>query len=197
MDLDKQVVSLGSLPALIVVDMINGFTDPACALGSESSDVVSANQEILGAFREAVLPIFFTTIFYHNDTQARVFRQRLPALNLLTPESQWVEIDEALGRRPEEEIIVKHWASSFFDTELSQKLKAAGVDSLVVTGLTTSGCVRATVLDGLQLDYSVVVPREAVGDRNKEAHEANLHDMNAKYADVMGTTDVVNYVSSL
>ena len=197
MDLERHDVSLGSKPALIVVDMANGFTDPASALGAECSDVISANQALLGAFREAGLPVFFTTVIYRNDTQARVFRQRIPALNILTPESHWVEIDEALGRLAEEKIIEKRWASAFFDTGLAQKLKASAIDSLIVTGLTTSGCVRATVIDALQLDYPVVVPREAVGDRNSEAHAANLHDMHAKYAEVKSTADVVSYVSNL
>ena len=92
---------------------------------------------------------------------------------------------------PGEALIEKQWASSFFGTDLAVQLKAAKADSLVVTGLTTSGCVRATVVDGLQHDYPVVVPREAVGDRNAEAHRANLHDLHAKYAEVQGLDEVL------
>lgn len=197
MDLERHHVGLGKKPAIIVVDVINGFTDPHCALGSDCPDVVTANRELLDAFRATTLPVFFTTVIYRNPQQAKVFRQRLPSLNVLKPGSHWVEVNVALGRLPDEDIIEKHWASAFFDTDLSARLKKQNVDSLVITGLTTSGCVRASVLDGMQHEYPVVVPREAVGDRNPQAHEANLHDMNAKYADVMSKDDVLSYLSRL
>ena len=137
------------------------------------------------------LPVFFTTVVYHDKQQAVVFRTRLPALDVLQPGSHWVEIDPALAPRSGEAVVEKQWASAFFGTDLADRLREAGADSLVVTGLTTSGCVRATVVDGLQHEYPVVVPREAVGDRNPDAHEANLHDMNAKYADVLPMADVI------
>ena len=191
MDLDRTSIGLGERPALIVVDMINGFTDPACPLGAECPDVVAANANLLAAMRDKKLPIFFTTVVYRTDDQAKVFRKRLDALNVLTPDSPWVAVDSALERRADEPLVEKQWASSFFATDLDSQLKKAGADSLIVTGLTTSGCVRATVLDGLQYDYPVVVPREAVGDRNQDAHKANLFDMHAKYADVVSLDDVV------
>jgi nicotinamidase-related amidase len=190
-DLQRQSVGLGQRPALVVVDMINGFTDPACPLGSEADSVVAANQQLLAAFRGLGLPVFFTTVIYRNAQQARVFRERVPALNVLTPESSWVQVDARLGRRENEAVIEKQWASGFFGTDLHEELTSLAVDSLVVTGLTTSGCVRATAVDGLQHDYKVVVPREAVGDRNPQAHEANLFDLNAKYADVLNLAEVL------
>ena len=88
-------------------------------------------------------------------------------------------------------MIEKQWASGFFKTDLHERLQAAKADSLVVTGLTTSGCVRATAVDGLQYDYKVVIPTEAVGDRNEDAHRANLFDLNAKYADVLDLKKVL------
>ncbi len=185
MDLERTSIGIGSRPALVVVDVINGFTDPACPLGSDCPDVVAANKRLLDVMRERQLPIFFTTVIYHDDEQAKVFRKRLPALNVLTPGSHWVQVDAALERRNDEPIIEKCWASGFFRTSLSDQLLSAGADSLIVTGLTTSGCVRATVLDGLQNEYPVIVPKDAVGDRNQNAHLANLHDMHAKYADVV------------
>lgn len=190
-DLARTSLGLGRRPALILVDMIRGFTDPACPLGSACADVIAANARLLAAFRAARLPVFFTTVIYRNAAQARVFRQRINALNLLTPESPWVQVDEALRPQAGEAIVEKQWASGFFGTDLAAQLKAVRADSLVVTGLTTSGCVRATVVDGLQHDYPVVVPREAVGDRNAQAHAANLHDMHAKYADVLGVDEVL------
>jgi nicotinamidase-related amidase len=190
MDLEREDQGLGQRPALLLVDMIKGFTDPACPLGTACPEVVAANAELLALFREKHLPVFFTTVVYHRPDQARVFRGRIQALNVLKPGSDWVQVDAALAPLEGEVIIEKQWASAFFGTDLAQQLRSLGVDSLVVTGLTTSGCVRATVVDGLQYDFKVVVPREAVGDRNADAHAANLFDMHAKYADVVALADI-------
>lgn len=191
MDLERNTLGLGAAPALIVVDMIRGFTDPACPLGSDSPEVVAANVRLLDSFHRLGLPVYFTTVVYHNDDQARVFRDRIQALNVLTPDSHWVQVDDRLAVEPGDELIEKQWASGFHKTDLDDRLRQRGIDSVIVTGLTTSGCVRATVVDGLQYDYRVVVAREAVGDRNAAAHEANLFDMHAKYADVMSVDDII------
>jgi maleamate amidohydrolase len=193
-DLERASQGLGQHPALVLVDIIRGFTDPDCPLGSEVDDVVEANRKLLAAFRSKGLPVFFTTVVYHNEHQARVFRDRVPALDLLMPDSHWIEVDPRLEPLASERIVEKQWASGFFKTDLDESLRELGVDSLVVTGLTTSGCVRATAVDGLQYDYKVVVPAEAVGDRNPDAHCANLFDMNAKYADVLDLDTVLNYI---
>ncbi|MBY6189610.1 isochorismatase family protein [Microbulbifer agarilyticus] len=191
MDLERKNLGLGARPALLLVDMIVGFTSARCPLGTDCPDVVQANSQLLERFRALGLPVVFTTVVYHHEQQARVFRDRINHLNVLTPDSEWVQVDPRLQPQDDEPVIAKQWASSFFKTSLDTWLQTQGVDSLVVTGLTTSGCVRATVVDGLQHDYPVVVPREAVGDRNPEAHEANLFDMHAKYADVMSLQDVL------
>lgn len=183
-DLMRHSQSLGQRPALLLVDIITGFTDPSCPLGSESDAVVAVNQRLLAAFRGHGLPVFFTTVIYHSPEQAPVFRARLPALNVLQPGSVWVEVDQRLRPVAGEVLLEKQYASAFHRTDLLDHLDKAGVDSLVVTGLTTSGCVRATAVDGLQNDFPVVVVSDAVGDRNLEAHRANLHDLQAKYADV-------------
>ena len=191
MDLERNQLGLGRKPALVVVDMIKGFTDPACPLGCDFPEVVAANARLLREFHCSGLPVYFTTVVYHGAEQAAVFRRRIDALNVLTPDSEWVKVDDRLDVQSGDELIEKQWASAFHKTDLDERLRARGVDSLVVTGLTTSGCVRATVVDGLQYDYAVVVPREAVGDRNPDAHEANLFDLHAKYADVMSLEEVL------
>jgi nicotinamidase-related amidase len=196
-DLARHSQGLGRRPALLLVDLIRGFTDPACPLGSEAEAVVEANRILLAAFRAKKLPVFFTTVVYRNEIQARVFRDRLPALDVLTPDSIWVQVHERLAPLPGEHVIEKQWASGFFKTGLDALLREQGVDSLVVTGLTTSGCVRATAVDGLQCDYRVVVPSQAVGDRNPEAHAANLFDLNAKYADVLELNEVLDLLEML
>lgn len=197
MDLERVSVGLGKRPALLVVDMIKGFTDPACPLGCDCPAVVAANEQLVRAFHAAQLPVVFTTVTFHHDSQARVFRDRIAALNVLTPDSDWVKVDDRLTVRQEDLLVEKQWASAFHKTDLDEQLRARRVDSLVVTGLTTSGCVRATAVDGLQYDYPVVVPREAVGDRNLDAHDANLFDLHAKYADVLGLEEVLLTIGKL
>jgi len=191
-NLQHNQLGLAQSPALLVVDMINGFTDPDSPLGTHCPDVVAANIELLAAFRNSVRPIFFTTVVYYDDQQASIFRAKVPALNVLQSGSRWVAIDSRMERQVSEPLIEKQWASAFFGTDLSKQLRALAVDSLVVTGLTTSGCVRASAVDGLQNNFQVVVAREAVGDRNLDAHQANLFDLNAKYADVLGVDEIIS-----
>ena len=187
---------MGNHPALIVVDVVVGFTDPACPLGSDAESVVSANVQLMNAFHQAHLPVVLTTVIYRNDHEASVFRARVPALNLLTPESHWVKFDPRLPIADDDLQLEKRHASSFHGTALNQWLTDRNVDSVVVTELTTSGCVRATAVDGLQNNYRVVVPREACGDRDPTAHEANLYDLNAKYADVVSLASVLAALAS-
>ena len=190
--LERIDAGIGDLPALIVVDVVKGFTDPTCPLGSEADEVVAANVALMDAFHKADLPVVLTTVVYRSDNEATVFRARVPALNLLTPDSDWVRFDPRLPIAATDLQLEKRHASSFHGTDLDNWLKARNVDSVVVTGLTTSGCVRATAVDGLQNNYKVLVPREACGDRDAEAHEANLYDMNAKYADVVSLETVLD-----
>jgi nicotinamidase-related amidase len=182
---------------LILIDMINAFTDPGSPLGSDSDLVVDACGALLGAFRSAGFPVCFTTVVYHSASEAPVFRARLPALDLLEAGSEATAVDPRLKPIDGELLLEKRYASAFFGTKLAEQLRAMGADSLVVVGLTTSGCVRATVIDGLQNDFSVWVPREAVGDRNSEAHRANLHDMHAKYAEVVSLAETLAAIEGM
>jgi maleamate amidohydrolase len=197
MDLNRVSATFGARPALILVDMMKGFTDPTCPLGGEVGDVVAANLALLTAMRAKSLPVFFTRVVYDNDSQGRAFRDRVPALNLLVRDSIWVQFDDALTPLPSEHIVEKHFASAFFGTDLAAKLRACQADCLIITGLTTSGCVRASVVDGLQHNYPTFIPRQAVGDRNQSAHDANLFDMHAKYGDVCDVQDVLSHLETL
>jgi nicotinamidase-related amidase len=181
---------------LVLVDMSVGFIDPAVSpLASDAESVVRANITLLDFFRRKGWPVFFTTVAYSNESQARVFREKLPALEVLAAGSGMEDIDPRLAPRSGEPVLVKHWASGFFGTDLHERLQAAGVDGVVVTGLTTSGCVRATAVDSLQYDYRTIVPVEAVGDRDAEAHEANLKDLGIKYVDVLSLDDTIQLLS--
>jgi maleamate amidohydrolase len=186
---------VGERPALIVVDVNLGFTDPASPLVCELDGVVLAIAQLLAAARRASLPVFFTTVAYDDEGKeaAAVFIEKIPALLTLEAGSRWTEIDPRIAPLPGEPVLAKLFASAFFGTPLSALLREAGCDSLVVTGASTSGCVRATVVDALQHGYRTVVPREAVGDRNPAAHEASLYDIDTKYGDVVSIDEAVGY----
>lgn len=185
---------LGRRPALVVVDVNRGFTDPASPLVCDLDGVVGGIARLLSAFRDGGLPVVFTTVAYDEAAKqaATVFIDKVPALLALEAGSEWVEIDPRITPRADEPVLVKLWASSFFGTPLQSILTSHGCDSVVVTGASTSGCVRATAVDALQHGYRVVVPREAVGDRNAAAHEANLYDIDTKYGDVVAVDDVIS-----
>jgi nicotinamidase-related amidase len=189
----------GAKPALVVVDVNRGFTDPASPLACDLDECVAAIARLLEAFRGAALPVVFTTVCYDDFGRqaAAVFIEKVPALLALEPGSPWVDIDPRIAPSDGEPVLSKYFASAFFGTTLASLLASAGCDTVVVTGASTSGCVRATALDALQHGYRVVVPREAVGDRNPAAHEANLYDLDTKYADVASLDEVLAYVDEL
>jgi nicotinamidase-related amidase len=184
---------MGRRPALVVVDVNRGFTDPASPLVCDLDGVVDAIGALLDAFRAAELPVAFTTVAYDDAGKraAAVFIDKIPALLALESGSAWTEIDPRIAPRADEPVFTKLWASAFHGTAFAGFLTTSGCDSLVVTGASTSGCIRATAVDGLQHGYRVVVPREAVGDRNPAAHEANLYDIDTKYGDVVALADVL------
>jgi nicotinamidase-related amidase len=190
---------LGARPALVVVDVNVGFTDPASPLVCDLDDVVGAIARLLDAFREAGLPVAFTTVSYDEAARhaAAAFIGKVPALLTLEAGSRWIEIDPRLAPLEREPVFNKLWASAFFGTPFASFLAARRADSLVVTGASTSGCVRATVVDALQHGYPPTVPREAVGDRNPAAHEANLYDIEAKYGDVLPVADVLAAIGTV
>jgi len=189
----------GRKPALVVVDVNRGFTDPASPLVCDLDGCVASIARLLDAFRAAGLPVVFTTVVYDELARqaAAVFIEKIPALTVLEPGSAWVEIDPRIAPAEGEAVITKHFASAFFGTTLASLLATAVCDTVVVTGASTSGCVRATALDALQHGYRVVVPREAVGDRNPDAHEANLYDVDTKYGDVVALDECLAYVEDL
>jgi maleamate amidohydrolase len=188
----------GRKPALIVIDMSVGFTDPDSPLHCDLEEVVEALERLLGATRAARLPVVYTTVAYDEAAKERaaVFIEKVPALLTLEAGSPWVEIDPRLAPQPGEPVLTKLFASAFYGTTLASLLAAQQVDGAIVTGASTSGCVRATAVDALQHGYRVVVPREAVGDRNPAAHEANLYDIDAKYGDVLSVPDVLAFLAS-
>jgi maleamate amidohydrolase len=191
-------VHVGTRPAVLVVDFSCGFTDPACALGSDLDEPVEATARLLAVARAAGLPVVFTTIaFGPGGADGGIWTQKMPALVELEIGSRWVEIDPRLERREREPVVVKKGASAFFGTNLPAILVAAGADSVVLCGATTSGCVRATAVDLLQYGYPALVPRECVGDRARAPHDANLFDIDMKYADVVSLDEALAHLEGL
>ena len=192
-------VGLGRQPALIVVDVNRGFTDPASPLVCDLDGVVAAIRRVLDVARAAGIPVVYTTVSYdEGDKQtAAAFIDKIPALLTLEAGTRWVEIDPRIAPRDDEPVLNKLFASAFFGTALSSFLTANGSDSLIVTGASTSGCVRATVVDAIQHGYRPIVPREAVGDRNPDAHAANLYDIETKYGDVVSVDDLIAQMEEL
>ena len=189
----------GRRPALLVIDVNLGFTDPASPLVCDLDEVVGAIRRLLGDARRASVPVVYTTVSYDEGDKvtAAAFIDKIPALLTLEAGSRWVEIDPRIAPEPGEPVLNKLFASAFFGTALSSLLASNGCDSVIVTGASTSGCVRATVVDAIQHGYRPVVPREAVGDRNPAAHDANLYDIDTKYADVVSCDEVVAHLEEL
>jgi nicotinamidase-related amidase len=193
-------IGYGKQPALLVVDMQIGFTAPEKSplAGNLDAQVAAINKLILAA-RKKSLPIVFTVVGYDPKMpgDAGLWAEKASSLLELKLGSDLVDLDPRIRRAPEDLLLVKKHASAFFGTPLSATLITRGVDTLIVTGCTTSGCVRASVVDALAHGFRPIIPHEAVGDRAQEPHEANLFDMDSKYGDVVSLVDALAYLEEL
>jgi nicotinamidase-related amidase len=191
-------VTLGQRPAVLVVDFSCGFTDPECTLGSDLTAEVEATKRLLDVARAKGLPVIFTTIGFEPSLKdGGLWLQKVSSLGELKLGGPWVAIDPRLEPREDETVILKKGASAFFGTNLASVLVSQQIDSIILCGATTSGCIRATAIDLLQYGWPTVVPRECVGDRAQAPHEANLFDIQAKYADVVSVDEAIAYVESV
>jgi maleamate amidohydrolase len=185
----------GRSPVLLIVDFINAFTDPKTPLGGDFAWEINATRELQEAFRRGGLPIVYTTIAYRKDLRdGGLFVKKVPSLAILQKGTPLIEVDPRIQPLPGEKVIEKKYASAFFGTDLDVELRKLGVDTVVMAGCTTSGCIRASAIDSLQHGYHTIVVREAVGDRAAGPHEANLFDIDAKYADVVGLAEALDYL---
>lgn len=187
----------GLRPALAIIDMTLGFTDPNSPLACDLEEPVENIKRLLEAARAAEIPVIYTTVAYRESDKltAAAFIGKVPALLALEAGSRWAEIDPRIAPLENEPVLNKLFASAFYGTGLPSALAAASVDTLIVTGASTSGCVRATAVDALQYGYRPVVPREAVGDRNPDAHKANLRDIDTKYGDVISVEETLGHLN--
>jgi len=193
-------VRRGSRPAIVVVDLTRGFTEEGFPSGADLTEVVDAAGELIAAGRPRGVPVVFTAISYTRaeaSGDSVTWLQKAQGMRSLVEGSQEVALDPRLPYTDEDLLVVKKGASAFFGTSLAAQLTGLGCDTVLVCGATTSGCVRATAVDAVQSGFSVLVPRECVGDRAAGPHEANLFDIQAKYGDVIGLKEAVGYLTEL
>ncbi|OIQ26962.1 MAG: carbamoylsarcosine amidase [Alphaproteobacteria bacterium MedPE-SWcel] len=193
-----QSVPRGTRPAIVVVDFSYGFTDTQYPTAANMSAEMAATRRLTDKARAMGLPVIYTTIAFHpSEREALPWLKKSTGMAALMVGSRLVEIDAATGITASDPVLVKHGASGFFGTNLAALLTGAGTDTVIVTGATTSGCVRATVVDAVQAGFNVLVPRDCCADRAQAPHEANLYDMQQKYADVTDADDIAAWLDSL
>lgn len=192
-----QKTGFGRSPALLVIDFVNGFVDPEILGGGNIAEAVKAAVPLLGFFRARKLPIVFTRIVYAEDgSDAGIWCEKVPRLKSLTESAPTSHVVAELAPQAGELVIRKTQASAFFGTHLASVLTAKGIDTLVIAGCTTSGCIRASVIDAMSMNYRSVVASDAVGDRALGPHTANLFDIGQKYADLMTVAETVAALSA-
>ncbi len=191
-------VGLGRKPALLIVDFQVGFADPEVFGGGNVAEAVAATVPLLHEFRVLGFPVAYTrAVFADDGSDAGVFGMKVPGLKRLTDDAEISQIVPELAPHPGDYIVRKTGPSGFFGTSLSTWLNAQGVDSLVVTGATTSGCVRASVVDSISYSYRTVVVTDCCGDRALEPHAANLFDMGQKYADLLTADEAITAIRAV
>lgn len=193
-------VGYGARPALLVIDFIKAYTTPGAPLYAAPGvpDAVRASGPVLAAARAAAVPLIYTTVAYAPDGRdGGIFVKKVPALRALTRDAPLAQIVDELAPEPGDLVVEKKYASVFFGTPIAATLTALGVDTLIMVGCSTSGCIRASAVDGMQHGFRVIVPRECVGDRAPGPHEANLFDINGKYGDVVPAAEVLAYLGRL
>ncbi|MCL4791313.1 MAG: isochorismatase family protein [Gammaproteobacteria bacterium] len=193
-------LGFGRKTALIVIDLLQGYTLKGAPLFAPG--VVKAVGEmpaLLKLARQKKMPVIHTRVLYNPSDfiDGGVWIRKAPVLKSLVPGNKYAQFCKGVEPGKGELVITKNYASAFFGTSLAATLTAAGVDTLLITGCTTSGCIRATAVDAVQNGFRPIVVRECVGDRHDGPHEANLFDINAKYGDVISKAEALKYVRSL
>ena len=191
-------LGFGARPALILVDFVAAYFDPECALFADVDSELQSALRLLATARTAGVPIVFTNVVYHADgADGGVFYRKVAVLESFlegNPLGAWAT---GIEPRDGELVVSKQYPSAFFGTSLASTLATQEIDTLIITGLTTSGCVRATCVDAMCHGFVPIVVADACGDRHSEPHEANLFDMNAKYADVVDEAAAQSYLQGL
>lgn len=176
----------GRTPALLIIDVVQAYLDPASPLYAGVEAVLESNVRLIEAARAVGAPVVYTVVVYGaGGADGGLFYRKVPALKAFDAGSPLGRFPPQIAPRGDEVVVVKQYASAFFGTSLASTLRASGVDTVVMGGFSTSGCVRASALDALQHGFAPFVVREACGDRAPEPHAASLFDLQAKYAEVV------------
>ncbi len=191
-------LGFGVRPALLVIDFAKAYLDPSSPFYAGVEDTLASACRVLDAARAVGIPRIFTrVVFEQGALDGGIFYRKVPSLRVFDAASPLGAIADELAPQPGELVLPKQYASAFFGTSLASTLTAARIDTVVVTGLTTSGCVRATGVDAMQHGFVPIVVEEAVGDRDERPHRANLFDLQAKYADVVHEDEALEHLGSL
>jgi maleamate amidohydrolase len=188
----------GERPAVLVVDLQYAFTDPDFVFGgAEMIERATVNTaELLHAARDANVPVYHTVVVWKDESELGHWTIKLPPCAEITPGSRWAEVDGRLWD-DSDVLLPKKWPSFFHGTPLISLLTAANRDTVIVTGCTTSGCVRATTVDAFSYGFRTIVPEDCVGDQGRDAHESNLRDVHRRYAEVTNSAEVITYLKSV
>ena len=191
-------LGIGKAPALILIDFVAAYFDAESPLYAGVEDVLASALRVRDAARAAGLPVIYTRVVYqHGGVDGGVFFRKVPALRVFEAGNPLGDWPQGLVPAEDELVITKQYPSAFFGTSLAATLTAMGVDTLIITGLTTSGCVRASCVDAMSHGFTPIVVADACGDRHASPHAANLFDMNAKYADVLDERSVIAHLEKL
>lgn len=187
----------GRAPALLIVDVARAYVEPGSPLYVGNDDALRSNERLIGAARAAGVPVIFTRVVYQTGgVDGGLFYRKVPALRCFQEGEPLGDFPASVRPAPGELVVTKQYASSFFGTSLASSLRADGIDTLLITGYSTSGCVRASALDALQNGFVPFVVRDACGDRHPSPHEANLFDLQAKYAEVIGEAEALHLIAA-
>lgn len=190
----------GRRPAVICIDFARAYFDPASPLYGGAGCVTARDNaaRLVGVARQTGTPVIWTEVRYlPGGIDGGVFFRKAPPLKVLEWGNPMGDLVEGLDRRPDEPMVTKQYPSAFFGTSLAAQLTARGVDTVLLAGLTTSGCVRASCVDAMSHGFVTLVVSDAVGDRAEGPHQANLFDMSAKYADLVTTSEAAEYLTSI
>lgn len=191
-------IGFGQRPALILIDFVEAYFAKSSPLYAGVEPALDAALRLRDAARTAGVPVIYTNVEFHPSMKdGGVFARKIAALSCFTRGNPLGDWPAGLEPNDDELVITKQYASAFFGTSLASTLTAMGIDSLVITGVTTSGCIRASCVDACQHGFIPIVVEEAVGDRHEAVHRANLFDMNAKYGDVVGMAEVLDHFAQV
>jgi len=186
----------GKRPALLIVDVVMAYLDPQSPLYAGAETALASNERLLAAARAGGVPVVFTNVVFQADgLDGGLFYRKVPALKVFVPGAPWGRFPPSLSPGKNDLVVTKQYASAFFGTSLASTLTAMGIDTLLITGFSTSGCVRATALDALQSGFVPFVVSDACGDRHPAPHATNLFDLQAKYAEVISESAALDFLA--